>query len=134
VCDCRYSLPLTGIENLAGTPFADQLTGDAQANTLTGFEGEDSLNAEAGDDHLAVRDGTRDLVRCGPGVDSVHADQRGIDSMFSDCETTDFGPFLPPPDGPTGTQPLPPPGGPTGTEPADTVAPVLDQLTPTPRP
>jgi hypothetical protein len=60
-------------------------------------------------------------VTCGPGVDSVHADQRGIDSIFSDCETTDFAPFLPPP------------GGPTGTEPADTVAPVLDQLTPTPR-
>ena len=98
---------LTGIENLAGSPFADELTGDAQANTLTGWEGEDSLNAEAGDDHLAVRDGTRDLVTCGPGVDSVEADQQGIDSIFGDCETTAFAPFLPPAGGPAwyGTRP-----------------------------
>ena len=87
---------LAGIENLAGSAFADELTGDAQANTLTGWKGEDSLNAEGGNDHLAVRDGTRDLVTCGPrrrlGLD---ADTKGIDSIFSDCETATFAPFVP---------------------------------------
>ena len=121
---------LTGIENLAGSPFADQLTGDAHANTLTGWEGEDSLNAEAGDDLLAVRDGTRDLVTCGPGVDSVHADTQGVDSIFSDCENTAVAPFLPPPGGTTDAF-VPPPGGGTDAEPA--VPPLLDQLTLNPR-
>jgi Ca2+-binding RTX toxin-like protein len=118
---------LIGLENLAGSPFADQLTGDGQANTLTGWEGEDILNAEGGDDHLAARDGTRDLVACGPGVDSVDADTQGVDSIFSDCETTAFAPFVPSAGGGTGT------GTGTGTGRADTVAPVLDRLTLNPR-
>jgi Ca2+-binding RTX toxin-like protein len=94
---------LIGLENLAGSPFPDQLRGDAQANTLTGWEGEDSLSGEGGDDHFAVRDGTRDLVTCGPGVDSVDADTQGVDSIFSDCDTTAFAPFVPPAGGGTGT-------------------------------
>jgi Ca2+-binding RTX toxin-like protein len=122
---------LTGIESLAGSPFDDELTGDAQANTLTGWEGRDSINGEGGDDHLAVRDGTGDLVTCGTGVDSVDADQRDVDSIFSDCETTAFAPPLPSPGTPPGTSPgaTPPPG----TTPPDTVAPVLDELALTPR-
>jgi Ca2+-binding RTX toxin-like protein len=87
---------LTGVENLAGSPFADDLTGDGQPNTLTGWEGEDSLRGEGGDDHMAVRDGTRDLVLCGAGVDSVDADQQPVDSIFGDCETSVFAPYLPP--------------------------------------
>ena len=96
---------LEGIENLAGTPFADDLTGDGQANTLTGWEGEDSLRGEGGDDRVAARDGTRDLVACGAGADSVDADQQSVDSIFGDCETTAFAPFVPPPGGATGTGP-----------------------------
>ena len=94
---------LTSIENLAGSPFADDLTGDAQSNTLIGWEGEDSLRGEAGDDRLVVRDGTRDLVTCGLGVDSVDADERALDSIFGDCETTAFAPFVPPAGSPTGS-------------------------------
>jgi Ca2+-binding RTX toxin-like protein len=93
---------LTGIENLAGSPFADDLTGDAQPNTLTGWEGEDSLRGEGGDDHMAVRDGTRDLVLCGLGVDSVDADVQAVDSIFGDCEISDFAPFVPPSGGAPG--------------------------------
>jgi Ca2+-binding RTX toxin-like protein len=96
---------LEGIENLAGSPFADDLTGDGQANTLTGWEGEDSLRGEGGDDHMAARDGTRDLVACGSGADSVDADEQSVDSIFGDCETTAFAPFVPPPGGATGTGP-----------------------------
>ena len=102
---------LAGIENLAGSPFADDLTGDAQPNTLIGWEGEDSLRGEGGDDRLAVRDGTRDLVTCGLGADSVDADERPVDSIFGDCETTAFAPFVPSA------------GGATGTDAANTTAP-----------
>jgi hypothetical protein len=87
---------LEGIENLAGSPFVDDLTGDGQANTLTGWEGEDSLRGEGGDDHMAARDGTRDLVACGSGADFVDADEQSVDSIFGDCETTAFAPFVPP--------------------------------------
>jgi Ca2+-binding RTX toxin-like protein len=87
---------LNGFENLAGSPFADDLTGDGQPNTLTGWEGEDSLRGDGGDDHFAVRDGTRDLVLCGAGVDSVDADLKAVDSIFSDCETSVFAPYVPP--------------------------------------
>ncbi len=96
---------LEGIENLAGSPFADDLTGDGQSNTITGWEGADSLRGEGGDDHVAARDGTRDLVACGSGADSVDADEQSVDSIFGDCETTAFAPFIPPPGGATGTGP-----------------------------
>ena len=87
---------LTGIENLGGSPFADELTGDDQPNTITGWEGEDSLLGQDGDDHFAVRDGTRDLVTCGPGVDTVDADVQPIDSIFGDCESSVFAAYVPP--------------------------------------
>jgi Ca2+-binding RTX toxin-like protein len=116
---------LTGIENLVGSPFADELTGDSQANTIVGGAGEDSLNGAGGDDHLDARDGAHDQVLCGPGNDSVDADQQGVDSIFTDCETTAFAPAPPPAEQPG--------GGSTGTGPPDTVAPVLDQLTLAPR-
>ena len=41
---------LVSIENLASSPFADELTGDAYSNILTGWEGEASLNGQAGND------------------------------------------------------------------------------------
>jgi len=106
---------LTAVENLAGSPFADDLTGDAQPNTLTGWEGEDSLRGEGGDDHLAARDGGRDLVTCGAGVDSVEADEQAVDSIFGDCENSVFAPYVSPSGGAT--------GGATGTAPAGATAP-----------
>jgi Ca2+-binding RTX toxin-like protein len=124
---------LTGIENLAGSPFDDELTGDGHANTLTGWEGQDSLNGEGGDDHLAVRDGTRDLVTCGTGADSVDADQQGVDSIFGDCESTAFAPAPPPPATQPSAQPGTSPGGSPGTTPPDTMAPLLDKLALHPR-
>jgi hypothetical protein len=108
---------LEEIENLAGSPFGDELTGDEQANTLTGWEGTDSLRGEGGDDHMAARDGTRDLVACGAGADSVDADQGSVDSIFGDCETTAFAPYVPPPGEGTG------PGGATGPGPGGATAP-----------
>lgn len=87
---------LIGVENLAGSPLADELTGDDQPNTITGWDGEDSLRGKGGDDHFEVRDGTRDLVTCGLGVDTVEADVQPLDSMFGDCETSVFAPYVPP--------------------------------------
>jgi hypothetical protein len=97
---------LESIEDPAGSPFADELTGNGQPNTLTGWEGQDSLNGQGGDDHFAIRDGTHDLVTCGPGVDSVDADQKGVDSIFSDCENNTFAPLLPPPGNPSPSRSL----------------------------
>jgi Ca2+-binding RTX toxin-like protein len=118
-------------ENVWGSPFADTLDGDGGPNSIAGFEGADSVNGHGGDDELAIRDGEADQATCGPGTDRVIADQQGVDSIFSDCETLDFAPFVPPDPGsdpgttpPPGTDPGPPPG-----PPADTVAPVLDKLT-----
>ena len=111
---------LTGIENLGGSPFADELTGDDQPNTITGWEGEDILQGKGGDDRFAVRDGTRDLVTCGLGVDTVDADLQGVDSIFGDCETSVFAPYVPPGggDGSGGSD-----GGATGTAAGGATAP-----------
>jgi Ca2+-binding RTX toxin-like protein len=110
---------LIDVENLAGSPFADELTGDGQPNTITGWEGEDSLLGQDGDDHFAVRDGTRDLVTCGPGVDTVDADVQPIDSIFGDCETSVFAPYVAPGgDGSGGSG-----GGATGTAAGGATAP-----------
>src|SRR5947209_3367758 len=87
---------LSGIDNLEGSPFADALTGDSHANTIVGGKGEDALDGAGGDDHLAARDGAHDVVLCGPGTDSVDADQQGLDSIFTDCETTAYAPAPPP--------------------------------------
>eukprot|EP01030_Chromulinospumella_sphaerica_P034817 gene34817-biopygen24672 len=60
---------LTGIENVTGGAFADQILGDSGANTLDGGGGDDNLRGGAGDDLLIGGDGD-DLLRGGDGVDS----------------------------------------------------------------
>jgi Ca2+-binding RTX toxin-like protein len=118
---------LTSVENLWGSPFADELTGDAAPNVLVGFQGKDSLNGKEGEDQFAIRDGVADQVTCGPGGDHVVSDTQGTDSIFSDCETVDLAPFVKPPPGDPGK---PPPGGntPPPPPPADTLVPVLKNL------
>ena len=118
---------LSEIENLWGSPFADELTGDAGANTLVGWEGVDSLSGKEGPDEFAVRDGGADQVTCGPAADHVVADKQGVDSVFSDCESVEFAPFVKPPPGDPGK---PPPGGnnPPPPPPPDTVVPVITGL------
>jgi Ca2+-binding RTX toxin-like protein len=86
---------LTEMENLTGSPFADELTGDDQSNVIVGGAGKDSISAEGGPDVLAIRDGELDLATCGPGADQVTADQKGVDAVFSDCEDVSFAAALP---------------------------------------
>jgi Ca2+-binding RTX toxin-like protein len=58
----------SSIENLTGTSFDDQLTGDGNANTLVGGNGNDTLRGLAGDDRLIAGNGD-DLVSGGTGAD-----------------------------------------------------------------
>jgi Ca2+-binding RTX toxin-like protein len=57
-----------GIENVAGSNFADSITGDAAANYLLGLVGDDSLDGGDGDDILEGGVGS-DTLRGGAGFD-----------------------------------------------------------------
>jgi Ca2+-binding RTX toxin-like protein len=61
---------LTGIENLAGTAYADFLYGDAGANRLNGGAGNDRLEGRAGADALDGGNGT-DTLAGGDGDDTL---------------------------------------------------------------
>lgn len=105
----------TGIENLFGGPFQDQLTGDASANDLRGGDssdnlfggdGGDTLNGGLGNDGVFGEDGDdllfgsngNDLIVGGPGNDLLNGGphdgtggndcQGGIGTnTYVDCET-----------------------------------------------
>ncbi|WP_257263845.1 calcium-binding protein [Endozoicomonas sp. ONNA2] len=62
---------LTNFENIIGTHFADELTGDRSANTLGGGGGDDILNGNAGDDQLFGGDG-KDTLYGEVGDDQLH--------------------------------------------------------------
>ena len=79
---------LTSIENLYGSSFDDQLTGDNGRNviggengndTIIGHGGDDALNGEAGNDTLDGGDGNDRLVG-GAGIDTIHGGT-GADSI-----------------------------------------------------
>ncbi len=59
---------LDGIEGLAGSDFADVLTGDEGHNALYGYRGRDRLRGRGGDDRLFGGRGP-DLLDGGPGTD-----------------------------------------------------------------
>ncbi|MGQ9370018.1 M10 family metallopeptidase C-terminal domain-containing protein, partial [Azospirillum sp. A39] len=61
---------LGGVENLAGSAFADVLTGDGAANRLSGGGGGDRLSGDGGDDTLEGGDGD-DTLAGGAGSDSL---------------------------------------------------------------
>ena len=61
---------LTGIEGLAGTRFADTLTGDDFDNALFGMGGADAINGAGGDDGIVVT-GFGSVVDGGAGDDIV---------------------------------------------------------------
>lgn len=79
-------------DTLRGTAYADVLDGRsgpdrifgyAGNDILTGGLGKDTINAGKGNDTLRARDETRDVLRCGPGTDTVKADK--IDAL-ANCE------------------------------------------------
>jgi len=83
-----------GDDHLVGTPRADAISGREGRDTLAGAAGSDFLHGGpgrdlldggAGDDRIAAQyDGSRDTVRCGPGLDVVNADL--LDAVAADCE------------------------------------------------
>ena len=63
---------LDGVQNLIGSPFADDLTGNP------------------GDNRFEIRDGSGDRVTCAAGADAVVADVEGTDAIDSACETVEL--------------------------------------------
>lgn len=66
----------SGIQNLTGSNFNDNLTGDANANVLDGGLGNDTLTGNAGNDTLDVRFG-RDTASGGNDDDTFWVDSTG---------------------------------------------------------
>lgn len=62
---------LTNVENIQGSQYADQLTGNAGDNMLDGYHGNDSLYGGAGDDHIYENDGD-DTIDGGDGIDTLN--------------------------------------------------------------
>ncbi len=63
----------TGIENLRGSAYNDNLTGDGTANTIYGMNGDDEINGDGGADTLYGGDGV-DTIRGGDGADTMYGD------------------------------------------------------------
>ena len=59
-----------GVENLIGTDFSDQMTGNRRGNRLEGGEGDDLLDGGAGNDVLLGGSGV-DVLIGGPGADRL---------------------------------------------------------------
>ncbi|MFM7085742.1 MAG: calcium-binding protein [Cyanobium sp.] len=53
---------LTSIENVRGTPFADEIFGDFGANRLDGLQGDDSIDGDGGNDTIFGDSGSNLLV------------------------------------------------------------------------
>jgi Ca2+-binding RTX toxin-like protein len=72
-----------GADVLRGGGGDDQITGGRSGDGINGGRGSDDVFAGAEDDRVAVNDGQRDIVRCGPGRDRVRVDS--LDRV-SGCE------------------------------------------------
>lgn len=94
-------------DRLFGDEGNDVLNGGAGADVLVAGKGRDKLSGGPGADRLYAQDGVRDVLTCGAGRDTVHADV--VDAVSSDCELGR--PVRPPP--PDVPPPPPPPSGET---------------------
>ena len=111
-------------EVLRGTARADHISGGGGNDTLVGLggndvmiagPGRDALDGGSGNDRLSTRDGERDTVRCGPGKDTVLADQ--LDRQRADCEIVRRAHVSPPQSAPSDPEPAPTTPEPTTPEP-----------------
>ncbi len=73
-----------GGDLLAGGRGDDVLIGGGGPDRIVAGRGTDVVAAGAGRDVVRVRDGARDRVSCGPGVDRGVAD--AVDDVAPDCE------------------------------------------------
>ena len=83
-----------GKDRLLGYAGNDWLRGLAGDDTLDGGKGQDTVSGGPGKDRIAARDGQRDKVFCGGGLDRVVVDAN--DSVFRDCESVGRPPPAPP--------------------------------------
>ena len=74
---------LTGIENLLGSRFGDELSGDGGSNTLKGGRGDDLIHGKAGKDRIFGGRG-RDQLFGDFGIDTLFAADRKRDAVI-DC-------------------------------------------------
>ncbi len=83
-----------GNDSVSGGPGNDQLAGDAIGGTPsgTGTFGNDRVSGEDGDDDIGARDGRVVYIACGPGTDTVFADD--IDRIARDCENVTTNPVF----------------------------------------
>jgi uncharacterized repeat protein (TIGR01451 family) len=63
-------------DRLLGGARADELHGDTGNDELAAGSGRDRVWAGPGNDTISARDGSRDVIDCGPGLDRVTADRR----------------------------------------------------------
>lgn len=95
----------TDLEDLAGTPYTDILTGNTSNNVLRGNGGVDQLTGLAGDDTLIATGGPswldggdgndllqakntfKDFLGCGLGTDTAKVDPTETFVPFASCET-----------------------------------------------
>jgi len=78
-----------GPDTLTGTPRADLIRGYGGNDNITGGKGVDRIYAGAGNDYVSsAGDGSRDLVKYGPGIDTVDKMPRPSDvrDKFVGCE------------------------------------------------
>lgn len=73
-----------GADRVKGLAGDDCLFGDGGADRIVGGAGSDRISGGAGNDVIRAKDGTRDVVRCGAGRDTVVADRS--DKVRKDCE------------------------------------------------
>jgi Ca2+-binding RTX toxin-like protein len=80
---------LNNIDNVIGSRFGDNLTGNDEANVLTPGLGGDVVRALGGNDTVLIRDGIPDNASCGAGADKAVSDRRSLDVVQADCEIVD---------------------------------------------
>ena len=73
-----------GSDRITGDRGRDVIDGGPGDDTIFGNLGDDVIDGGPGDDRINVVGGGRDIVRCGRGIDSVHADPH--DRVAPDCE------------------------------------------------
>jgi Ca2+-binding RTX toxin-like protein len=73
-----------GADRVKGLAGDDCLFGDGGADRIVGGAGSDRISGGAGNDVIRAKDGTRDVIRCGAGRDTVVADRS--DKVRKDCE------------------------------------------------
>ena len=66
----------SGNDRLLGGAKADELHGDTGNDQLVPGTGRDRVWGGPGDDTISARDGSRDVIDCGAGLDRVTADRR----------------------------------------------------------